>query len=192
MIQHLALSAEKIIDPDLFSGKIKEFVRFLIEKRIPVLTIRFPESSSENLKRIMDYFYSWKDVHSKKIKISILGKWYSLNGDVVDLIKKIINDTKDYDGFFLNFCISYDGKEELLEACKIIAKKVENEKLSPEQISIEDIKENIYTSSFIPPDKIIISGEKICLDSFLLWDSSDAEIIFLKEDFENIDIKHII
>jgi undecaprenyl pyrophosphate synthase len=34
----------------------------------------------------------------------------------VDAVKKILDETKDYDCYFLNFCLHYDGQEEIVDA----------------------------------------------------------------------------
>ncbi len=121
-------------------------------------------------------------VQSHKIKISILGKWYNLPGKAVEALKNIIESTKDYDNFFANFCINYDGQEEIADACRLIAKQVELGKINAEMVTKESIKENIYSSYFLPPDVIIVYGEKR-LSGLLLWDSVNARIVFSDKSF---------
>jgi len=133
-------------------------------------------------------------VHENKIKITAIGKWYDLPGRAVDSIKDLVDETKDYDTFFLNFCINYDGQEEIVDACKLIARQIKADKLDVDAINKEVIKENIYSSYFLPPDLIIKNGLRKRTSGFMLWDSSDSEIYFTgkrfpeftKTDFLNI------
>ena len=118
-----------------------------------------------------------------KIKITILGKWYDLPGRAVDVIKSIIEETKDYDSYFINFCVNYNGQTEIVDACRLIAKQVELGKLSPDKITKGTIKDNIYTSYFISPDLIIRYGKRDRMTSFLLWDSINSLNYFPKKDF---------
>lgn len=149
------------------------------------------EANSDALEALFAAVKSSSLVHDNQVKVSVLGKWYDLPGRVVESIKSLIEETKDYDRLFLNFCVNYNGQEEIADACRVIAMKVKSEKLEPEGVTRETIKENIYTSYFIPPDIIIKNGEKQ-LDGFLLWDSAYSKVFFTgkhwsefsKRDFE--------
>ncbi len=186
MIQHLAISINQITNSDKFVSKVKEIVENCIEKQIPVLTLRFPKTEFDMLDEIIEKISSWEKINSEKIKVSVFGKWYDLATRIIEKIKKIINETKHYDTFFLNFCIGYNGQEEIVDACKLLAIQAKAEKISPEQINKMSIKENLYTSAFMPPEKIIITGGKNKLEGFLLWDSKKAEIVFAEEEFEEL------
>jgi len=133
-------------------------------------------------------------IHKNQIKISVLGKWYDLPGKFVDSIKNIIEKTKEYDSYFVNFCINYDGQEEIVDAVRLIARRLKADKLDPSMINKELIKENIYSSYFVPPDLIIINGSKRTSD-LLLWDSPNAKVYFtnnLWPDFDKVDLKDAI
>ena len=114
-----------------------------------------------NFKKFVDSTIFWEFVIKHKIKVTLLGKWYSLPSEIVDSLKRVVSDTRDYDCFFLNFCVNYDGKEELVDAFKLINRKVLAGKLDPDKITKQTIKENIYTSYFVPPNIIIKSSSII-------------------------------
>ncbi|MBW3021931.1 di-trans,poly-cis-decaprenylcistransferase [Candidatus Woesearchaeota archaeon] len=124
-----------------------------------------------------------KLIEENQVKISVVGKWYDLPSELIEEIKALIASTKDYDRFFLNLCLNYNGQEEIVDACKLIAKKVQGDKLDPESITAETVKDNIYTSYFMPPDLIIKTGLKKQLFGFLLWDSVRSEIRFANKLF---------
>ena len=84
--------------------------------------------------------------------------------------------------FFLNFCLNYDGQEELVDALKLINRQVLAGKLSPENITGDTIKENLYTSYFISPDLMIKNSESR-MDTFFLWDCVGAKRHFTGQDF---------
>jgi undecaprenyl diphosphate synthase len=128
-----------------------------------------------------------KFIHDNKIKIGIIGKWYDLPNNVVEPIKKIIDITKEYEEFYLNFCLNYNGQEEIVDACKLIARKVEAEKIEVDSISKEMIKENLYSSYFIPPEIIIVNGTKKKKTDLLLWDSANSLIFFTKTLWPDFD-----
>ena len=121
------------------------------------------------------------DLHKDQIKVSVIGKWYDLPERVVSPIREIVDSTKDYDKFFVNFCVNYDGHDEIVDACRLIARQVRSEKLDPESISSEIIKENLYTSYFISPDLIIENNHEF--SGILLWDSKNSIILFTNKEW---------
>ena len=171
-------------------ANISQIIESQINNNIRILTVyvlpKFlsdPDLLYSYISKFLKDLRSSSMIHDNQVKISIIGKWYDLPNDIVAEIKETITETRDYDRFFLNFCINYNGHEEIVDACKLIAKKVQSEKLDPESISASTIKDNIYTSYFIPPDMIIKTGLKKQLFGFLLWDSARAKIIFTSKLF---------
>lgn len=133
-------------------------------------------------------------VHNNKIKVSVIGKWYDMPGKFVDSIKNIIEKTKEYDSYFVNFCINYDGQEEIVDAVKLISMQIKSGKLDAELINKDMVKENIYSSYFLPPDLIIINGSKRTSD-LLLWDSPNAKVYFTNKlwpDFDRMELMDAI
>ncbi|MGM5488559.1 MAG: undecaprenyl diphosphate synthase family protein [Nanobdellota archaeon] len=109
-------------------------------------------------------------------KVNVFGKWYDTS--LVDTIKNLLKQTGG--SSVINLCINYDGQEEILDACKLIARQVKAGKLDPESILKEDIKENLYTSEVSPPDVIVqVHGAP-----FLLWDGYTSRIIYVKESIK--------
>lgn len=156
------------------------------------------EFFSDYLDALIEFFEklrSNKFIQENKIKISVFGKWYNLPSRLVDPIKSVIEDTKDYDGFFMNLCINYDGQEEIADACRVIAMKVKSGKMDPEGVTKEEIKDNLYSSYFLPPDMIIVNDDEPILSGFLLWDCVNSYIYItgkLWPDFTAKDLSSLL
>lgn len=107
--------------------KVKEIIRYQLCFDIPIITLYMINANvkdasdfTETMDALAEFFKELlqnKDIFKNKIKVSILGKWYDLPSRVVEPIKRVIDETKDYDSFFLNLCINYDGQEEIVDAC---------------------------------------------------------------------------
>ncbi len=192
MPRHIAITMEKELKginlEDTYNKRtnlIKDLLNIQIKLNIPIITIFLLSSNaknSENFSFLMDdlakFFneiISHKKIHTEQIKVSVLGKWYDLPERVLNSIKRIIESTKDYDKFFLNFCVNYDGHEEIVDACRIIARQIKSEKIDPESINKQLIKENLYSSYFISPDLIIENNKEF--SGLLLWDSKNSMIV---------------
>src|SRR3989338_5422757 len=61
------------------------------------------EANSDALEALFAAMKASSLIHENQIKVSVLGKWYDLPGRVVESIKSMIDETKDYDRLFLNF-----------------------------------------------------------------------------------------
>ena len=162
---------------------IKNAIKVGTKLNVPILTFfsRTTKIAEEEIDQLVEFFnllLKWQLLHENQIKISVLGKWYNLPQRLVEPIKKIISDTKDYDKFFVNFCIQYSGQEEIVDACKLITQQVKLDKITPDKIDRALVKENIYASYFLPADLMIVSGRKKTLGGLLLWDCPNTRIHF--------------
>jgi len=182
---------------------IKSTIKTQIKLKIPILTIYLLPSNMTNLDHFSIKVDSLIDlindlieseiIGSNRIKISIFGKWYDLPGRAVEPIKKILDSTKDYDNFFVNFCINYNGQDEIVDACKILAMQAKNDKVDLSSVNQDNIKSNLYSSDFLAPDLIIKNGLRQKSTGLLLWDSINSSLYFTrklwpdfgKDDFEN-------
>lgn len=177
--------------------KINDIIDFQIKMNIPIMTLHLltgKAKSFENFPNVVDALVEFFDrlknnriISDNKVKVSILGKWYDLPGRLVEPIKTVIEGTKDYDTFFLNLCINYDGQEEIVDACRMIGRKIQAGKIDPEVIDKDAIKDVIYSSYFLPPDIMIKTGRRKSLKGFLLWDSTNSHIYFSNKLWLELD-----
>jgi len=181
---------------------VKELIVFQLQSNIRIMSFFIMSESFKGLPEyteiitpLAEFFSSVAKelfLDENQVKVSVLGKWYDLPGKVVDPIKEIITETKDYDKFFLNFCINYDGKEEIVDACKLIARQVKAGKLDVESINKSTIKDNIYSSYFLPPEIIVLVSENKKNLGFLLWDSVGSEFYRIKSPVVEVNAKDIL
>ena len=174
-------------------SNLVDIINYQVKINLPIMTICLlhGEPNEEYVKELATFISSLVSdtFKSKGVKFSVFGKWYNLPNAIVESIKNLIDSTKDNQDYYVNFCINYSGQEEILDACKLIARKVVAGKLDPDAITIDTIKENVYSSYFIPPELIIVNGKS--KSGLLLWDSVDACLYFTHKsaiDFDKSDI----
>ncbi|MCH8003779.1 MAG: di-trans,poly-cis-decaprenylcistransferase [Nanoarchaeota archaeon] len=177
---------------------IKSTMKLQVKLKIPILSFYIMDQNVDKeseyypylLDAIVNMFNNVSNnefINENKIKISVLGKWYNLPGRVVDSIKNAINETKDYDGFFVNFCINYNGQEEIVDAFKLLGMQIKAGRMDPELIDKDLIKENLYSSYFLPPSLMIKNGNRRETSGFLLWDSVNTKIYFTNKLWPDFD-----
>ncbi len=133
-------------------------------------------------------------IHRNKIRIKALGKLDLLPEKVRKAIKIAEDATKDYGNQYLNVCIAYGGRSEIIEAFKKVAQKMEEGELSVEDITEVTIKDHLYRAG-PDPDLIIRTGGEVRLSNFLLFQAAYAELFFCDiyfPAFRKVDFLRII
>lgn len=148
-----------------------------------------PENELDYLFKLMKQTFSKlkddKKLKENKIKINFIGDLSLLPNDLKEQCKSLEKETKNNNRFIVNFCIAYGGKQEIIQAIKKILKN----KISPEEITEQTIKQNLYLSD--EPEIIIRTGGEKRTSNFLPWQSAYSEWFFLDKmwpEFEKQDL----
>ena len=136
-----------------------------------------------------------KEIHQNSVKINVLGRWDKLFPErLKQLIKKLINKTKNYKNHQLTFLMAYSGIDEMTSAVKQIA----NRKAQGKNLKIDEklIKENLWTKDLPPVDLVIrTGGEPHWSMGMMMWDVANAQLYFtetLLPDFSVEEFKKAI
>ena len=140
--------------------------------------------ADEEKEKLFDIFRSYfrelqndKTIYEKKIRVKAIGRLHLFPDDIQEIVANFVNKTKDHDRYTVNFAMGYGGREEIVDACRRIADKIEKGALSSKDINEEMITKHLYLEE--EPDFIIrTSGEKRT-SNFLPWQSSYSEWFFL-------------
>lgn len=143
-----------------------------------------------------DFFESYmKELMENNVKITTIGHLEMAPQETQDIINKAIEKTSHNTGLILCFAFIYGGRDEIVWATKKIAQKVKND-----EISIDDIDENIFNHELMTKDlpdvdlMVRTSGEQR-LSNFLLWQLAYAEFVFTDiywPDFNDEELKKAI
>ncbi len=170
--------------------KIQELFKWCREYGIKEITLyTFSIENFDRPKEEFDYLMNLfsrafketkenKETHENKIKINFIGRTHMFPKEVQESMRDLMEATKDYSDYIVNFAMAYGGRAEIIDATKKIAQQVKEGKLNIDEINEEVFKKNIYLES--EPDLIIRTSEKR-LSGFLLWQGSYAEIQFLPD-----------
>lgn len=175
------LSLEQAYEEAFFNlyKLIKEQIKYKI-KALSVLlkpdNINNQEPFEKALSKFLTELEKDKDIEENKVNVTVFGKWYEMPYEIVEPIKSLMEKTEEDKKIFLNLCINYDGKQEIIDACKLIGRKIVSEKLDPQTITEEIFKENLYSSKLYPVKLIIKNRDDNIQTSFLLWHTINSTI----------------
>ncbi|XKM13865.1 isoprenyl transferase [Orbaceae bacterium ac157xtp] len=119
-----------------------------------------------------------KTLHKNNIRLNIIGDISRFPEQLQSMIINVQEMTENNDGLTLTIAANYGGRWDIVNACKQIAKKVQTE-----SISINDVTENLV-GDFIalnqqpPIDLVIRTGGDFRISNFLLWQIAYSELIF--------------
>ena len=136
-------------------------------------------------------------VHRDKVHVKVIGRVNMLPDNLRDIIEQLEKATANYDKYFWNFAFAYGGRAEIVDATKIIAKKVQEKELKIDDIDEGTFEKYLYTSHMTKqdPDMIIRTSGEERLSGFLLWQAAYSELFFLDvywPDFRRIDLLRAI
>ena len=175
--------------------------------KIGVKFMTFYAFSTENWKRskdevdtIMALFKDYLEeaferFHETDMKMNFIGDRSVLRPDLIELMNKIEDVSKDNKGAVVNIAINYGGRQEIVHAAKEIAQKVQNGELDPAAINEELISAHIYTTGQPDPDLIIRPSGEFRLSNFLIWQCAYSEFWYddvLWPDFSVKDMDRAI
>jgi len=169
---------------------VRETIEAAAEIKIEVLTLY--AFSTENWKRpkaevdtLMSLLVSslkdeLKTLQKNNIKLECIGNIENLPKKARKELHEVIRKTENNTHLTLILALSYGSREEIVNAIKIISKKVVNKELLIEEIDENIINNHLYTFTLPDVDFLIrTSGEKR-ISNFLLWQIAYAELYFTK------------
>ena len=124
----------------------------------------------------------------KNIKLKIIGNINKFPASLKTKLIKAEKLTSKKNKIQINIALNYGSKEEIINSVK----KTINLSIP---INEKNISQNLYTKDIPDPEILIRTGNRFRLSNFLLWQSSYAEIFFVKKlwpDFNKKDFRNIL
>lgn len=117
--------------------------------------------------------------HGENARVRVLGDISPLESDLKSSIAEIEQKSAANTGITVCFALNYGGRQEIVEAVKLLAKDVKENRLMVEEIDEAALSNRLYTAGIPDPDLIIRpSGEKR-ISNFLLWQCAYCEFVFM-------------
>ena len=172
-------------------------------KDIGVRNVSFYAFSTENWKRPKDevdaiielfreYIVDVRNYIGEDVRVLFLGDKTIFDDDLQKKMNDLEEDTKDRREMTILLAINYGGRDDIVHAAKILAQKVRDGEINPEDITEDMFTPNLYTLDVPDVDLMIRPSGEQRTSNFLIWQSAYAELYFtdiLWPDFtpENLD-----
>lgn len=115
------------------------------------------------------------ELHRNNVQIRFIGDLSVLPKDLFELIQSAHGKTASNTGLKFQIAVNYGGRQELVNATRLLAEEVRQGKLNPEEITEELIQNRLYTQGLPDLDLLIRTGGDSRISNYLLWQSAYAE-----------------
>ncbi len=170
--------------------KLEERLDWCVEVGVRVLTVY--AFSTENLNRdpaevdeLMSLFAKNfrragddERVHKHRIRIRAIGNLELLPQEVQEAIRYAEERTAEYTDYSFNLAVAYGGREEILNAIRLLARDAVDTKIAVDDIDEDLFSRYLYTSDIPDPDLILRTSGEERISNFLLWQLAYSELYF--------------
>ncbi len=112
----------------------------------------------------------------EEVKICFVGNLHELPPKLQDMIDHSMEATKYNGGIQFTIAKNYGGRQEITNACRQIAGKVQQGLLDLESIDESLVESHLYTTGSCDPDLLIRTSGEMRLSNFLLWQTAYSEL----------------
>ena len=119
-----------------------------------------------------------KKLHENNVQLRIIGDKSAFSEKLQKRIDKAENLTKNNTGLVLNIAANYGGQWDITQSVKQLAEKVQQGALKTDDITEEQIAENLSLADLPEPDLFIRSGGEMRISNFLIWQLAYTELYF--------------
>jgi undecaprenyl diphosphate synthase len=163
---------------------LKEFLKFARKAGVKhVIAFAFSmenwKRSSEEVSFLLELMLkAFKEEREEfigeKSNIRFAGDISKFPENLQEAMKKLEEDTKQFEELSLTLCVSYGGRDEIVMAVnKCLAEGIT-------EITEKDISKHLYTAGIPDPDIIIRTSGEMRTSGFLPWQTTYSELFFTK------------
>ena len=167
---------------------VKKVVEQCLRHGIPYLSLyTFSHENwlrpQEEVEFLMDLFFSAlqneiEELSANGVRLRFLGSRDKLSPQLLAQMDAAEQQTLSFQKLNLNIALNYTGKWDILNAVQILAQKVANQELKPEDIQDLDIEKGLATYDIPEPDLFIRTSGEQRISNFSLWQLAYTELYF--------------
>ncbi len=148
----------------------------------------------EEVDKLMDLFVESIDkevdeLHRNQVRVRFIGDLARLRAGLTERIAAAEKRTAGNRRMTLHVAVSYGGRWDIVEATRVIARRVAAGELGPERIDEATFARGLQLHGAPEPDLFIRTGGEQRISNFLLWDLAYTELYFcdtLWPDFDDV------
>lgn len=176
----------RILGHEKGAEAVRVIVRTSREIGIPWLTLyafseenwKRPQQEIQALMKLLNRFLKGelKEMQENGIQLRTIGRTFKLPEDTREILLETIEKTASNKEMVLTLALSYGGRQEIVDAIRNIATKMERGQVRAGDISEQLLTDSLYTAGMPEPDLLIRTSGEHRVSNFLLWQIAYTEI----------------
>lgn len=179
---------------------VRRVVRTARELEIPFVTL-FGFSTenwgrpTEEVNSLLSLLEAYLDVETDDlanhgVRLKLIGDLTKLPDGIQAKIKDAERRTRFGRRLTLTVAFGYGGRDEIVAACRRLAKRVETGEIKSIDVTPEKFALSLSTSGLPDPDLLIRTGGEVRISNFLLWQLAYTELYFTPVLWPDFDRTH--
>jgi undecaprenyl diphosphate synthase len=117
-----------------------------------------------------------REMMEENVRIDFVGNLAALPRSLQSQIERSMDETKNNNSIQFTVATNYGGRQEILQACRALATKVQQGDIQPDEIDETLFSRHLYTAHVCDPDLLIRTSGEMRISNFLLWQMAYAEL----------------
>lgn len=113
--------------------------------------------------------------HQENVRLRFFGDIESLPKKTYEVFERGLRETADYTGMTFALAVNYGSRAELVRATKLLARRVADGSLDPEDIDERALDSSLYTTGLPDPELLVRTSGEMRLSNYLLWQLAYTE-----------------
>ena len=140
---------------------------------------RPPEEVTALMELLRDYLITERaEIMDHNIRLRAVGRIDRLPHRVREVLDPLAEDSVANDGMALSLALSYGGREEFVDASRVLATRVAAGTLAADDITTDTVAAAMPSMDVGPVDLLIRTGGEQRISNFMLWGGAYAELYF--------------
>lgn len=119
-----------------------------------------------------------QELADQGIRFRMIGSRAKLSERCRNLVQEAERLTRYGRTMTLQVAMSYSGRSEIADACRMIAEKVEAGELAARDVTPELVTQHLHTRGVPDPDLLIRTAAEVRVSNFMLWQIAYSELYF--------------
>ncbi|MEO0237578.1 MAG: isoprenyl transferase [candidate division WOR-3 bacterium] len=148
-----------------------------------------PKSEVEGLMKLFSKLLEQEipELYKNNVRMLFIGRRNRLSKELLDRMENAQEVTKNNTGLTLILAFDYGGRQEIVDACKEICRKLKLNQL--ESLDNEEFSKHLYLPDVPDPDLVIRTSGEYRISNFLLWQTAYSEFYFTNVLWPDFDEK---
>ncbi len=118
------------------------------------------------------------ELKANNVQLRSTGNLDRLPPKTLKILRESQDMLSDNTGLVLNIALSYGGRGEILDACRVVARRIQTGELAPQDINYEIFGASLTNWDLPDPDLLIRTSGEQRLSNFMLWQLAYTELYF--------------